>query len=72
MKSETTPTALLKPSSATRVYRGTRYAIEVRNPNRVCRGVKSVKVDGTFIAGNTLPGFDDGQTHRVVVVLGEA
>jgi cellobiose phosphorylase len=57
---------------AARQARGARYAIEVRNPDRVCRGVRAVAVDGAPLAGNCLPYFGDGQTHRVIVVLGSA
>jgi len=54
----------------TRQVRGATYHIEVRNPNRMCKGVKCIEVDGTSIAGNIVPYLDDKQTHRVVVVMG--
>ena len=47
-----------------------RMLIEVRNPDRVCTGVKSIEVDGASIPGNIVPYFDDGQTHRVIVDAG--
>ena len=53
-----------------RRFRGAMYAIDIRNPGHVCRGVKRVTVDGQEIAGNVLPVFGDGKTHQVVVVLG--
>jgi cyclic beta-1,2-glucan synthetase len=47
------------------------YRIEVRNPNRVCRGVSGVKVDGNLVEGEGLvPLSDDGREHRVEVILG--
>lgn len=46
------------------------YRIEVKNTDHVCKGVKSVKVDGREIAGNVVPVFDDGQVHRVEVIMG--
>jgi cellobiose phosphorylase len=64
-----------------RVFRGTTYTVEVRNPNHVCRGVTrmtvdGVEVEGTLIrverpesggaSGNQTPGAD----CRVEVVLG--
>jgi len=54
----------------TRRYRGAIYAITVTNPDYVCRGVRSVRVDGQPLAGSVLPVFGDGQTHPVDVVMG--
>ena len=53
-----------------RRFRGATYAIDIQNPSHVCRGVKSVTVDGKAIEGNVLPVFGDGKTHRVTVTLG--
>ncbi len=52
-----------------RIYKGAAYAIEVTNPDHICKGVKQVTVDGNPIEGNTLPTFKDG-THTVTVVMG--
>ncbi|MDB4873766.1 MAG: putative cyclic beta 1-2 glucan synthetase [Gemmatimonadetes bacterium] len=46
------------------------YAIEVRNPNAVSRGVVSVSVDGAASADGAVTLIDDGTQHTVVVVLG--
>jgi cellobiose phosphorylase len=54
----------------TRRFRGATYRIEVKNPDHVCCGVRQVTVDGKPVAGNILPIFDDGATHRVTVVIG--
>ncbi len=54
----------------TRAYRDAVYEIHVSNPNHVCRGVKSVTVDGKAISGTQLPVFADNQKHAVEVVLG--
>ena len=54
----------------TRVFRGVTYQITVQNPNHVCKGLKSVTVDGNAIEGNVLPVFPVGETHAVTVVLG--
>jgi len=54
----------------TRKFRGATYQIEVKNPNRVYRGVKSVRVDGREIASAVLPVLGDEQTHVVEVVMG--
>ena len=55
--------------TATRQFRGATYNIKVENPNHVCKGVKSLTVDGKAIDGVVVPTFDGG-THEVVVVLG--
>ena len=55
--------------TASRQYRGATYDITVSNPDHVCKGVKSVTVDGKAIDGNVLPTFTDG-THKVEVVMG--
>ncbi|MGQ9491274.1 MAG: GH36-type glycosyl hydrolase domain-containing protein [Anaerolineae bacterium] len=54
----------------TRRFRGATYEIEVENPHRVGRGVRSVTVDGQPSASNLLPVFADGAVHTVKVVLG--
>jgi cellobiose phosphorylase len=53
-----------------RQVRGATYSVTVRNPDRVSKGVKSIEVDGTALVGSIVPYFDDGQTHRVIVVMG--
>jgi len=55
----------------TRGFRNAVYQIEVKNPDHVCKGMKSVKVDGKEIAGNVVPVFGDGKTHQVEVIMGE-
>ena len=56
--------------SASRQFRGATYDIKVSNPDHVCKGVKSVTVDGNAIEGNVLPVFGDGAAHKVEVVMG--
>ncbi|MHB1271400.1 MAG: GH36-type glycosyl hydrolase domain-containing protein [Rhodanobacter sp.] len=56
-------------------YRGkqhvTLHEIDVENPDKVCRGVAVVEMDGqTLDAGTAIVLVDDGQTHRLRVVLG--
>jgi hypothetical protein len=48
-----------------RKYRGVGYQIEVKNPNGVCKGVKSVTVDGKKVAGNVIPYEADKKTVKV-------
>jgi cellobiose phosphorylase len=54
----------------TRKYRGNTYAIQVKNPNHVCKGVKEIKVDGKTIAGKILPLFSDDKVHQVEIIMG--
>ncbi len=53
-----------------REFRGAVYEIHVENPDHVCKGVRSVQVDGQPIAGDVVPAFGDGRTHEVRVALG--
>ena len=55
---------------ATRQFRNATYEIKVSNPSHLCKGVKSVTVDGNAIEGNLIPAFSDGKTHSVEVVMG--
>jgi cellobiose phosphorylase len=54
---------------AERVFRGTRYFIEVENPDGVESGVRAITADGRPITGNILPVFTAPEC-RVRVVLG--
>ena len=56
--------------NATRQFRNATYDIKVSNPDHVCKGIKSVTVDGNAIEGNVIPAFNDGKTHNVEVVMG--
>jgi cyclic beta-1,2-glucan synthetase len=52
-------------------FRSARYEITVVNPHRRCRGVSSAELDGTPVRHDSIPLVDDGQVHRVRVVMGE-
>jgi cellobiose phosphorylase len=54
----------------TRHFRNADYVIEVKNPDHVQKGVKSVTVDGKPIQGNIIPVFEDGKEHQVEVIMG--
>ncbi|MDF2935988.1 MAG: glycosyl transferase [Paenibacillaceae bacterium] len=54
----------------TREFRGSTYVIEVKNPEHVSCGVRTVTVDGRPVEGNILPVFPDGGVYQVEVVLG--
>jgi len=53
-----------------RPFRGSVYEIEVKNPRRVCRGVKKILVDRRSLEGNLVPAFADGKLHRIKVIMG--
>ena len=53
-----------------RRFRGAVYQIEVENVDHVAKGVKSVRVDGQLIEGNLIPILEEGQVHKVEVVMG--
>ncbi len=53
----------------TRRFRGATYLIHVTNPNRVCKGVSEMHVNGDLIKGNKAPVFTSG-THTIAVTLG--
>ena len=59
-----------KEFSVTRIFRGATYQIEVKNPQAVCSGVRSLVVDGRPVDGQIVPVFGDRQCHRVEVELG--
>jgi cyclic beta-1,2-glucan synthetase len=51
-------------------FGGTRYEIEVSNPEGRCRGVRQAELDGRPVDFRAIPFVEDGGTHRVVVTLG--
>jgi len=52
-------------------YRSAPYDVAVDNPQKVSRGVASVEVDGVALGSDvTIALADDGNTHRVRIVLG--
>lgn len=54
----------------TREFRGDVFEVEVKNPNHVSKGVKSLVVDGKEVEGNVIPMFKDGKKHSVVATMG--
>jgi len=55
--------------TAVRKFRGATFNITVKNESKVCKGVKSLTVDGKAVEGNVIPVFTDGKEHEVVVVM---
>lgn len=52
-----------------RIFRGTKYVIEVENPDGVEQGVMHIFVDGNEIDGNILPIYDK-KACKVKVIMG--
>lgn len=59
-----------KGFKVTRKFRGATYKIEIKNPQGVSKGVKSIELDGELATSNTIPVFDDGAQHIVKVIMG--
>ncbi|MCL7453953.1 MAG: N,N'-diacetylchitobiose phosphorylase, partial [Anaerolineae bacterium] len=55
---------------ATRRFRGATLEIEVKNPDGVCRGVRSLALNGEALGDNLVPADRLGPLARVEVVLG--
>jgi cyclic beta-1,2-glucan synthetase len=53
-------------------FGGTRYQIEVSNPEHRCRGIAEAEMDGAAVDPAAIPLADDGGTHVVRLVLGAA
>jgi cellobiose phosphorylase len=60
-----------KEFKVTRKIRGTTYRIHVKNPEGLCKGIRSVEVDGKKIPGNSIPYSSNGGTVEVVALMGE-
>ncbi|AGX87833.1 cellobiose phosphorylase [Candidatus Symbiobacter mobilis CR] len=58
-----------KDYTVRRQFRGCQYVVTVHNPKGVCKGVRTVVVDGAALEGNVVPVFQDGATHTVEVTL---
>jgi N,N'-diacetylchitobiose phosphorylase len=59
-----------KGFKATRRFRGHVLQIEVKNPQGVCRGVKSLTLNGQPLPGNLIPADRLGEKNVVEVVMG--
>jgi cyclic beta-1,2-glucan synthetase len=51
-------------------YRGTRYSIQVENPDRICRGVSQVLLDGEPIEDGRIPLEENRGNRQIQVILG--
>jgi len=59
-----------KGFSVTRRFRDADYHIEVKNPNNVSKGIKSLVVNGEEVQGNIIPLFEAGSEVKVELTLG--
>ena len=55
---------------ATRRFRGKTIQIEVKNPHGLCRGVKSLTLNGQILPGNLIPADGLSEQNLVEVVMG--
>jgi len=55
---------------AKRTFRKAVYFIEVKNPEGISKGVRSITVDGVKLEGTVIKPHNDGKTHSVKVIMG--
>ncbi len=58
--------------TAKRRFRGAEYAIEVENPEGICKGCVALTVNGKDIEGNTIPPARAGETVIVKAILSKS
>ena len=56
--------------TARRRFRGKMIEIVVKNPDGICRGVKSIALNGNTLTGNLLPANELLERNQVEVILG--
>lgn len=59
-----------KEYTVRRRFRESIYNITVKNPDGVCKGIKSMKIDGLSVEGNVIL-YSPGE-HEVEVILGQS
>jgi cellobiose phosphorylase len=59
-----------KGFKVSRIFRGEKFDIEVRNPSGVMKGVRRIVMDGVEIADQLIRPAGDGRAHTVVVEMG--
>jgi cyclic beta-1,2-glucan synthetase len=52
------------------MFGGSTYTIQVHNPDHVASHVRQIELDGQIINGGVIPLVDDGQEHKVIVIMG--
>lgn len=63
--------AAWKEYKVTRIFRGREFAITIKNPTGLQKGVDSILLNGKKIKGNVIPFGETLEKNDVVVVLGE-
>ena len=56
--------------TATRKFRGATYHITVKNPDHICKGIKSMVVDGVAVEGKVIPVVEGKTDYNVEIVMG--
>jgi len=56
--------------TVTRKFRGSIYKITVKNPSHVCKGVKTLIIDGITVQEKYIPVFSDGKVHEIEAIMG--
>ena len=56
--------------TVTRKFRGCIYKITVKNPAHVCKGIKSLIIDGITVQEKIVPVFSDGKVHEIEAIMG--
>ncbi|MBC7943880.1 MAG: hypothetical protein H7X91_01120, partial [Burkholderiales bacterium] len=51
-------------------YRETDYEIVIENPQRICRGVASIRLDGRLLRGESIKLIDDRARHTLIIQMG--
>ncbi len=59
-----------KGYKVTRKFRGTKYTIEVLNPDQKNKGVKEIWLDGKLFNTNIIPILDNKSAHFIKVIMG--
>lgn len=54
----------------TRIFRGATYKINVQNPDKVCKGIKEIVVNGERIDSNIIPILSKNKEHLISVIMG--
>jgi cellobiose phosphorylase len=59
-----------KGYTVSRKFRGVTYVINIKNPDHVMKGIRSIRVDGALMEGNIIPLMPAGKSYNVEVVMG--
>ncbi len=59
-----------KEFSVVRKFKNSTLKINIKNPNGIQKGIKSIMVDDSLIEGNIVPEFNDNKEHNVEVIMG--